>query len=157
MARFCVSCGSQISDETNVCSKCGQPAYQAAGGGTVAAPSAGTAGLTDNIAGMLAYVTIIPAIVFLLLEPYNRNRFIRFHSFQCIFLCIVLVAIHIVLLAVPIIGWAISIFVNLGFAGVVDCAVAEGVPGAEIQASGDRGSGGEASEHRLEIGNWDIR
>jgi uncharacterized membrane protein len=114
MARFCVSCGSQISDETNVCSKCGQPAYQAAGGGTVAAPSAGTAGLTDNIAGMLAYVTIIPAIVFLLLEPYNRNRFIRFHSFQCIFLCIVLVAIHIVLLAVPIIGWAISIFVNLG-------------------------------------------
>jgi uncharacterized membrane protein len=114
MARFCVSCGSQISDESNVCSKCGQPAYQAAGGGTVAAPSAGAAGLTDNIAGMLAYVTIIPAIVFLLLEPYNRNRFIRFHSFQCIFLCIVLVAIHIVLLAVPIIGWAISIFVNLG-------------------------------------------
>lgn len=114
MARFCVSCGSQISDETNVCSKCGQPAYQAAGGGTVAAPSASTAGLTDNIAGMLAYVTIIPAIVFLLLEPYNRNRFIRFHSFQCIFLCVVLVAIHIVLLAVPIIGWAISIFVNLG-------------------------------------------
>jgi uncharacterized membrane protein len=114
MARFCVSCGSQISDESNVCSKCGQPAYQAAGGGTVAAPSAGTAGLTDNIAGMLAYVTIIPAIVFLLLEPYNRNRFIRFHSFQCIFLCIVLVVIHVVLLAVPIIGWAISIFVNLG-------------------------------------------
>ncbi len=114
MARFCVSCGSQISDETNVCSKCGQPAYQAAGGGAVAAPSAGTAGLTDNIAGMLAYVTIIPAIVFLLLEPYNRNRFIRFHSFQCIFLCVVLVAIHVVLLAVPIIGWAISIFVNLG-------------------------------------------
>jgi uncharacterized membrane protein len=114
MARFCVSCGSQISDESNVCSKCGQPAYQAAGGGTVAAPSAGTAGLNDNIAGMLAYVTIIPAIVFLLLEPYNRNRFIRFHSFQCIFLCIVLVVIHVVLLAVPIIGWAISIFVNLG-------------------------------------------
>jgi uncharacterized membrane protein len=114
MARFCVSCGSQISDESNVCSKCGQPAYQAAGGGTVAAPSAGAAGLTDNIAGMLAYVTIIPAIVFLLLEPYNRNRFIRFHSFQCIFLCIVLIVIHVVLLAVPIIGWAISIFVNLG-------------------------------------------
>ncbi len=114
MARFCVSCGGQISDESNVCSKCGQPAYQAAGGGTVAASSAGTAGLTDNIAGMLAYVTIIPAIVFLLLEPYNRNRFIRFHSFQCIFLCVVLVVIHIVLLAVPIIGWAISIFVNLG-------------------------------------------
>jgi hypothetical protein len=29
---------------------------------------------------------ILPAIFFLLLEPYNKNRFVRFHSFQCIFL-----------------------------------------------------------------------
>ncbi len=113
MARFCVSCGAEVPDNGSVCGKCGQPAYQAAAGGTVAVSSS-TAGLTDNIAGMLAYVTIIPAIVFLLLEPYNRNRFIRFHAFQCVFLCIVLVVIHVVLLAVPIIGWAISIFVNLG-------------------------------------------
>ena len=113
MARFCVSCGAEVPENSSVCGKCGQAAYQAAGGGTVAANSASVAGLTDNIAGMLAYVTIIPAIVFLLLEPYNRNRFIRFHSFQCIFLCVVLVVIHVVLLAVPIIGWAISIFVNL--------------------------------------------
>lgn len=34
---------------------------------------------------MLAYVTIIPAIVFLLIEPYSRNRFVRFHSWQSIF------------------------------------------------------------------------
>lgn len=113
MARFCVSCGAEVPDNSSVCGKCGQPAYQAAAGGTVAVSSS-TAALTDNIAGMLAYVTIIPAIVFLLLEPYNRNRFIRFHAFQCVFLCIVLVVIHVVLLAVPIIGWAISIFVNLG-------------------------------------------
>jgi uncharacterized membrane protein len=34
---------------------------------------------------MLAYVTFIPAIIFLVMEPYNKNRFVRFHSFQCIF------------------------------------------------------------------------
>jgi len=62
---------------------------------------------------MLAYVTFIPAIIFLLLEPYSRNRFIRFHSFQCIFLSVALFVIHIVLMFIPIIGWLISLFVSL--------------------------------------------
>lgn len=47
------------------------------------------AGLSDNAAGAIAYVTIIPAIVFLVLEPYNKNSYVRFHSWQSIFLCIV--------------------------------------------------------------------
>ena len=42
------------------------------------ATSAPSTGLTDNVAGLLAYVTIIPAIIFLVIEPYNRNRFVRF-------------------------------------------------------------------------------
>ena len=62
--------------------------------------SAGTAtatagGLSDNLAGMLAYVTIIPAIIFLVTAPYNKNRFIRFHSFQCLFFCLALIVISI--------------------------------------------------------------
>jgi uncharacterized membrane protein len=40
--------------------------------------------LPRTIAGALAYCTIIPAIVFLLVEPYSKDRFVRFHSFQCI-------------------------------------------------------------------------
>ena len=46
---------------------------------------------------MLAYFTIIPAIIFLLIEPYNRNRFVRFHSFQCLFTCGALIVLHVVL------------------------------------------------------------
>ena len=49
-------------------------------------------GLSDNAAGAIAYITIIPAIVFLLVEPYNKKPFVRFHAWQCIFLyvaCIV--------------------------------------------------------------------
>jgi uncharacterized membrane protein len=54
--------------------------------GPVAVAQTGTtSGLADNVAGMLAYVTIIPAIIFLLVEPYNRNRFVRFHAWQCVF------------------------------------------------------------------------
>lgn len=79
---FCNMCGTQIADGTTTCAACS---------GRAAAPPAVTgSGLTDNVAGMLAYVTIIPAIIFLVVEPYNKSRFVRFHSFQCIFLCIAL-------------------------------------------------------------------
>ena len=51
-------------------------------------PAAATpaGGLADNVAGLLAYLTIIPAIIFLVIEPFNRNRFVRFHAFQCLFI-----------------------------------------------------------------------
>ena len=45
-----------------------------------ATQSAAPSGLSDTAAGALAYVTIIPAIIFLLVEPYNKNSFVRFHS-----------------------------------------------------------------------------
>ncbi len=45
-------------------------------------------GLSENAASGLAYVTIIPAIVFLVTPPYNQNLTIRFHSWQSIFLTI---------------------------------------------------------------------
>jgi uncharacterized membrane protein len=42
-------------------------------------------GLSDNAAGGIAYITIIPAIVFLVVEPYRRSSFVRFHAWQSIF------------------------------------------------------------------------
>ena len=62
-------------------------------------------GLTDNTAAGLAYVTIIPAIIFLVVAPYNQNSFVRFHAWQSIFLTIAAVAIDIVLGFIPFIGW----------------------------------------------------
>jgi uncharacterized membrane protein len=44
--------------------------------------------LSENAAAALSYVTIIPAIIFLLIEPYNRIPFVRFHSWQSIGLCV---------------------------------------------------------------------
>ena len=67
------------------------------------------AGLTDNVAGALAYVTIIPAIVFLVLEPFNRKRFIRFHSFQCLFFAASWTVLWIglsIIGHIPFLGWA---------------------------------------------------
>jgi uncharacterized membrane protein len=70
-----------------------------------------TGGMADNVAGMLAYITIIPAIIFLVMEPYNRSRFVRFHAWQNIFLhaaavvCwIGLFIVSMVLAFIPILG-----------------------------------------------------
>jgi uncharacterized membrane protein len=96
---FCPTCGAQLADGAT-CPKCAP--------GTVPVTTAAS-GLTDNVAGALAYVTIIPAIVFLVLEPYNRKRFIRFHSFQCLFFHVAWVALWIALSIVahiPFLGWA---------------------------------------------------
>ena len=67
-----------------------------------AANTAGSsAPLEENIAGMLAYITIIPSIVFLVIEPYNRNRFVRFHCFQNLFFFVA-----VIVLEMPITGSA---------------------------------------------------
>ncbi len=68
----------------------------------------------------------LPAIAFLLVEPYKKNRFVRFHSFQCLgfFLVGVVVVATLRVLGfflffVPVIGhalvWLVSMVVALAF------------------------------------------
>lgn len=71
-----------------------------------------SAGLSENIAGGLCYITFIPAIIFLVLEPYNKNSLIRFNAFQSIFLSVASIAINIFHF-VPFIGWIISLVLSL--------------------------------------------
>ena len=54
-------------------------------------------GLSDNAAGGIAYITIIPAIVFLILEPYKKSSFVRFHAWQSIFFFVAWAAIDILI------------------------------------------------------------
>lgn len=58
------------------------PQYPPPGSAKSAEPS------TSTIAA-LSYITFIPALIFLVVEPYKRNDFIRFHSWQCIVLTLV--------------------------------------------------------------------
>lgn len=113
---FCSACGAQLPEGSTSCPAC---AAKGSGGATQGA----TGGLTDNVAGMLAYVTIIPAIVFLVMEPYNRNRFIRFHSFQSIFFVVAWTVLWIALSIVgmiPVLGWAtLIIWPLVGLGGLI--------------------------------------
>jgi uncharacterized membrane protein len=50
------------------------------------AAAATSSGLSDDAASGLAYLTFIPAIIFLVVAPFNQNAKIRFHAWQSIFL-----------------------------------------------------------------------
>jgi uncharacterized membrane protein len=90
-------------------------------------PEATQAGLSDNAAGALAYVTIIPSIIFLVMEPYNRNPFIKFHCWQNIFLCIACVVFWVVAMVmafIPILGLLVDVVIWLGIVALwVVCVV----------------------------------
>jgi uncharacterized membrane protein len=89
----CAKCGATLAEGATFCGSCGT-SVQAAGAAPAAgasAPAGGAApaaggGLAPNVAGALAYLTIIPAIIFLVMEPYNKDKFIKFNAFQCLFL-----------------------------------------------------------------------
>jgi uncharacterized membrane protein len=122
---FCAKCGAQLAEGVVFCGSCGAPVGAAPG----AAPAASAGGgLAPNVAGALAYVTLIPAIIFLVLEPYNRDKFIRFHSFQSIFFGVAWIALWIgmhiiwlVLATIPVVGWVLDILLWLviGLGGFV--------------------------------------
>jgi uncharacterized membrane protein len=67
-----------------------QPPYQPAG--------TGASEIKPNVAGLLCYpLFFITGILFLVLTPYNRDRFVRFHAFQSIFLFAAYLALAIAL------------------------------------------------------------
>jgi uncharacterized membrane protein len=79
---------------------------------SVPPPAVTDSGLADNVAGALAYITIIPAILFLVLDQYNKRPFVRFHAFQCIGLAVVAFALSVIMI-IPILGWIIGILGDL--------------------------------------------
>ncbi len=139
---FCPTCGTQIADGAR-CPKC-------AGGAVQGAVTPAATGLTDNVAGALAYVTIIPAIVFLVLEPFNRKRFVRFHAFQSIFFFIAWTILGIGM-AYPFPWMGNRAAVAADQSGLV-CDLADagpqGLPGTDVQAARDRRHG-RAAGRRL--------
>lgn len=94
---FCGKCGASVPDGATFCGKCGQPVGAAAPSAPAAA--AGSSGMTSNVAGALTYLLgWITAVIFLVIEPYNKDKFVRFHAFQSLFLNIALIPIWIVVM-----------------------------------------------------------
>ena len=116
MPRFCSSCGSQIPDAATICPACNKAV--AVGGGAAAAPApAASSGLSESAASGLAYITIIPAIIFLVMAPYNQNKNIKFHALQNLGLAVVMFACGVIMI-IPILGWIVGI---LGYLATAVC------------------------------------
>lgn len=101
---LCSECSSPVPVNASFCPNCGVAFSQLGtdGGNLISVPARDeerppdirpvsvsssdtpeeTLPIPENIAGVVAYITIIPAIIFLFLEPFKRNLFVRFHSFQ---------------------------------------------------------------------------
>ena len=67
----------------------GQPPYNQP-------PAPAGQGLPPTTAAALSYLTIIPAIIFLVMDPYKRSSLVRFHAWQCISLTGVWILVDIV-------------------------------------------------------------
>ena len=115
---YCPNCGSAV--EGRFCPKCGTAASAGTGatpptGGTdyvppttppgspsgyppgptgYAPPPAAGLGMEENLASALCYIPIV-GLIFLLIEPYNKNKTIRFHAFQSIFYCLAWIVVSI--------------------------------------------------------------
>jgi uncharacterized membrane protein len=72
------------------------------------------------VAGALAYVLgLITGILFLVLEPYKRDPFVRFHAMQSILYCAAAIVFRIawsmlIGILIDISGWAVMVLVPVG-------------------------------------------
>src|ERR1700742_3051445 len=110
---FCSKCGTQVNDGSSFCQVCGTAVAGAGAASTIPMsappPAAASAGMTNNVAGLLCYAFgIISAVIFLVINPYKNIRFVRFHAFQSLFYSLACFAVVIV--------WG-QIIVGMLFAG----------------------------------------
>jgi uncharacterized membrane protein len=133
---FCPNCGTQVAG--TFCQNCGTSMAAGAnpsgsptpGGPTPGGPTPGyaspqplaatSAGMSENVAGALCYLaTVITGIIFLLIAPYNQNKFIRFHAFQSILFCVAYIAVWILVAILAAVTHGIGILlypiIGLGF------------------------------------------
>src|SRR5258708_2029413 len=91
---FCSNCGAAADGP--YCPKCGtkigEPPPSDAPAPKFVKPS--WSGLTNNLASALCYIVpLVGGILFMVLEPYNRDRKVRFDALQSIFLALMLLVI----------------------------------------------------------------
>jgi uncharacterized membrane protein len=86
------SCGTTIPEGAGFCPECGKNAADSKG----RVSSQGQSGVSTHTAAALTYFTFIPALVFLVLKPYNKNSFIRFHAWQSLCLTLGYAAVYFV-------------------------------------------------------------
>jgi uncharacterized membrane protein len=104
----CQSCGAALAADTRFCQSCGSPAkFGEAAPPSIGEPSpsitpppwveTGSKTMETNLVGALTYLAgFVTGLVFLVLDPYKSNSFVRFHAFQSIFFNVAWIAFWII-------------------------------------------------------------
>jgi uncharacterized membrane protein len=129
----CPQCNAEMPDNAAFCPGCGRrmwvpgaeankPAKNQVASMPPVSVSAASAPTTtvfvppkDRFTAALAYITFIPAVILVLIEPFKRNRFVRFHAFQSIFLAVAAIlaavamrALYALLALIPVLGYLLA-------------------------------------------------
>ena len=128
---FCKACGQEIGTAA-FCPKCGtnqDAAVAPAGAGAPAVAAPSSEGLQENVAALLAYVLgWLTGIIFLLIEPYNRNKLIRFHAFQGLFLLGASIVVNIIMSTIIGILWSMVFLMKPSFGSCIQTEKCIGCP-----------------------------
>ena len=121
MAIVCGYCGASMPDISEYCPACGRPVRE--GAYFAPEPSVAEPQTADDLApaedrevlppvewndrmvSAFAYLTFIPAVVFLFVKKYRERTFVRFHSFQSIFFWAAVLVLLLLGLLASSFGW----------------------------------------------------
>ena len=104
---FCQKCGILLPEGNASCAICAGHSQTTSASVAMATPASG--GMEPNMAGALAYVAgFITGIIFLLIDPFKGDRFVRFHAFQSIFFNVAWIGLWIAWMIVGLILSALT-------------------------------------------------
>ena len=84
---FCVQCGNQVAPSDGFCARCGHPQNPAGGAATFSRDP--FTGISPRLASLLCYVPLLGwlmSLVILSTPHLRRDRVVRFHAFQGLYL-----------------------------------------------------------------------
>lgn len=107
---FCSNCGAELNDGVQGCPRCSVAGPSpVASPVAVVAPVSAESGLSPTAAGALAYLAgLVTGIIFLVIDPYKKDSFVRFHAFQSVLFNIAWIGLWIVWIVVGIVLSAIT-------------------------------------------------
>lgn len=116
-SKSCTDCASQMPENAAFCPGCGRSML-------VVERAQGRLGIfPESIAGALAYLSFIPALVYLFREPYRSNYFVRFHSVQCLLCWLIAIVMACVLRLLGVVIFWIPMFGPLFLAVIATVSV----------------------------------
>jgi uncharacterized membrane protein len=115
----CTKCGASLTEGSAFCGSCGAPSgaqavattpSTASGAAVAAAPAVAGTGLAMNLAAALSYALgAITGVIFLVLDPYKTDPFVRFHAMQSVLFSVACVIVSI--------AWSIAAGILVSIAG----------------------------------------